>query len=138
MAGWPPLSPPLSMRFKTLSLYSDFMGLFRKREHARQKYVMLGDMRLTFKLLNTPAISAESKLVYAHLFLNRRDAAGVTVDTLSDHLGIPQALVRQSLKELEYKKHISLVTSQPNADLSAVIYYYDIVDPKKYKMLDTG
>jgi hypothetical protein len=126
------------MRFKTLSLYSDFIGLFRKRDPGGQKYVMLGDMRLSFKLLNTPAISAESKLVYAHLFLNRLDATGVTVDTLSDHLGIPQALVRQSLKELEYKKHICLVTAQPNADLSAVVYYYNIVDPRKYKMLDTN
>lgn len=126
------------MRLKTLSLYSDFIGLFHKRDHGGQKYVTLGDMRLTFKLLNTSAISAESKLVYAHLFLNRLDATGVTVDTLSDHLGIPQSMVRQSLKELEHRKHISLVTAQPNADLSAVVYYYNIVDARKYGMLDTN
>jgi hypothetical protein len=124
------------MNFKTLSLYADFLSLLRKKFAKAQKYIQLGDMRLSFKLLNTSAISAESKLTYAYLFLNRRDATGVTIPALSNILGIEPGIIRQSLKELEYKKHISLITSKPNHDLSAVIYYYDIVDPAKYQMLN--
>ncbi|MBW1792784.1 MAG: hypothetical protein JRJ14_11140 [Deltaproteobacteria bacterium] len=84
----------------------------------------------------THILSAESKLVYAHLFLNRRDVTGVTIPGLSSILGIQPGLIRQSLKELEGEKHICLITAQPNPELCAVVYYYNIVDPRKYGMLN--
>jgi len=127
----------LVMKVKSLSLYADFLSFFRKRTVNAQKYVTFGDMRLSFKLLNTAALSAESKLTYAYLFHKRYDTTGVTVPGLSNILGIQPGLVRQSLKELEQKKHICLITAQPKPDQSAVVYYYNIVDQTRYGMLNT-
>jgi len=125
------------MKIKSLSLYADFLSFFRKRTVKAQKYVTLGDMRLSFKLLNTAALSAESKLIYAYLFHNRYDTTGITVPGLSSILGIQPGLLRPSLKELEQKKHICLIMAQPKPDRSAVVYYYNIVDQAKYGMLNT-
>jgi len=123
------------MKFRTLSLYADFLRLFRKMAVRPQNYVTLGDMRLSFKLLRTSAISAEAKLIYAYLFLHRLDNTGVTIPDLSCTLGIPPALTHEALRELQGKRHINLIATQPNHDTSALIYFYNIANPAKYGML---
>jgi len=44
--------------------------------------------------------------------------------------------LRNTLKELESKNHIVLITTLRNTDLSELTYYYDIVDPARYGMLE--
>ncbi|MHC4645737.1 MAG: hypothetical protein ACYTBJ_09540 [Planctomycetota bacterium] len=124
------------MKLKTLSLYADFLRLFHKKGAEAQNDLKLGNLRVSRKLLNTHRLSAEGKLTYAYLFHQRRDVTGITVPSLSTNLGIPPRLVRQTLKELELKRHIRLVTAQPSANMSEVVYYYNIVDPKKYGLPD--
>ncbi len=90
---------------------------------------------MTFKLLNTPHISSESKLVYAYLFFHRHDyLAGIRI--ISDSLGMPPVMIRMCLKELENKNHIKLITEKLIPNLCVQNYYYDIVDATRYRMLD--
>ena len=124
------------MKFKTLSLCRDFVDFVRKGSSTAQKHVKIGDLLLTFKLINTVDLSSESKLTYAYLFFHRDDVAGVKVPVLSERLGMTPALTRNTLKELEKKKHIALITALRADDLSQLAYYYKIVDPTKYGMLD--
>lgn len=124
------------MKLKSLSLYDDFLSLFRKTDLDSQKPVRLGDLQLSLKLLNTPQLWAEGKLIYAYLFLHRKDVTGVTVPKLSAALGIPPAIVRINLKELELKNHITLITAKPTPGLSEVVYYYNIVNHARYGMLN--
>ncbi|MHC4212823.1 MAG: hypothetical protein ACYSWP_05535 [Planctomycetota bacterium] len=124
------------MKLKSLSLYDDFLSLFHKTDLGSQKPVRLGDLRLSLKLLNTPQLSAEGKLIYAYLFGHRQDVTGVTVPKLSAELGIPPAIIRINLTELELKNHITLITATPTPGLSEVVYYYNIVNHTKYGMLN--
>ena len=124
------------MKLKSLSLYDDFLALFQKTDLGSQKTVRLGELRMSLKLLNTPQLSAEGKLIYAYLFLHRQDVTGVTVPKLSAALGISPAIIRINLKELEFKNHITLITATPTPGLSEIVYYYNIVNHAKYGMLD--
>ena len=124
------------MRFKTLSLYADFMNFLRKEAARPKKHVRIGDLLLTFKLINTAHLAAESKLTYAYLLVHRHDITGSRVPVLSEKLGMTTRQIRNSLKELESTNHIKLITTQQAADLSGLIYYYEIVDPTMYGMLD--
>ncbi len=124
------------MKLKSVSLYDDLLGLFRKTDLASQKPVRLGDLRMSLKLLNTPQLSAEGKLIYAYLFAHRQDVTGVTVPKLSADLGIPPAIIRINLNELEIKNHITLITAKPTSGLSEIVYYYNIVNHTKYGMLN--
>lgn len=124
------------MKFKTLSLYADFVNFLRKEAAKLQRHVRIGNLLLTFRLINTVHLSAESKLTYAYLFFHRHDVAGFKIPVLSDKLGMTAHQIRNSLKELRSTNHIKLITTQQAADWSALTYYYEIVDPTRYGMLD--
>ena len=124
------------MKFKTLSLYRDFVDFLRKKTATTQKHAKIGDLLLTLKLLNTAHLSSESKLTYAYLFFNRDDVAGFKVPVMSERLGMTPELIRHTLKELANKNHIALITTLRSTDLTELTYYYKIVDPAKYGMLD--
>ncbi len=124
------------MKLKTLSLYRDFVDFLRKEAHAAPKHVKIGDLLLTLKLVNTSDLSSESKLTYAYLFYHRDDVAGFKVPVLSEKLGMTPELIRINLKELINTKHIALITALRADDLSQLSYYYKIVDPTRYGMLD--
>jgi hypothetical protein len=124
------------MKLKTLSLYRDFVDFLRKDAHAAPKHAKIGDLLLTFKLINTSDLSSESKITYAYLFFHRDDVAGFKVPVLSERLGMASALIRINLKELVNTKHIALITALRADDLSQLAYYYKIVDLTKYGMLD--
>jgi len=124
------------MKFKTLSLYRDFVDFLRKKTATTQKHAKIGDLLLTLKLLNTAHLSSESKLTYAYLFFHRDDVAGFKVPVLSERLGMTPELIRNTLKELANKNHIALITTLRSTDLTELAYYYKIVDPAKYGMLD--
>lgn len=101
-----------------------------------RKHAKIGDLLLTFKLLNTVRLSAESKLIYAYLFFHRDDVSGLRIPVLSDSLGITCERVRSGLKELESTNHVKLITTKQAPDMSSLTYYYLIVDPTRYAMLD--
>jgi len=126
------------MKFKPLSLYGDFVNFLRRKAatDAVEKYTKIGDLLLTLKLLNTACLSSESKLTYAYIFFHRDDVAGFKIPVLSERLGMTPELIRNTLKELENKKHIILITALRADYLSQPAYYYKIVDPTKYGMLD--
>ena len=124
------------MKFKTLSLYRDFVDFLRREARMAPKHGQIGDLLLTFKLINTSELSSESKLTYAYLFYHRDDVAGFKVPVLSERLGMTPELIRCTLKELQITKHIALITALRNDDLSQLAYYYKIVEPTKYGMLD--
>lgn len=124
------------MKFKTLSLYRDFVDFLRKKTATTQKHAKIGDLLLTLKLLNTAHLSSESKLTYAYLFFHRDDVAGFKVPVMSERLGMTPELIRHTLKELTNKNHIALITTLRSTDLTELAYYYKIVDPAKYGMLD--
>ena len=124
------------MKLKTLSLYRDFVDFLRKEANAAPKHAQIGDLLLTFKLINTSELSSESKLTYAYLFFHRDDVAGFKVPVLSERLGMATALIRSNLQELQSKKHIALITALRDDNLSQLTYYYKIVDLTKYGMLD--
>lgn len=124
------------MKFKTLSLYRDFVDFLRKKTATTQKHAKIGDLLLTLKLLNTAHLSSESKLTYAYLFFHRDDVAGFKVPVMSERLGMTPELIRHTLKELANKNHIALITTLRSTDLTELTYYYKIVDPAKYGMLD--
>lgn len=121
---------------KTLSLYRDFVDFLRKEANVAPKYAKIGNLLLTYKLINTQELSAESKLTYAYLFYHRDDVTGFRVPVLSEKLDMPPELIRSNLKELQTTKHIALITAIRNDDMSQLSYFYKIVDPTKYGMLD--
>ncbi|MHC4284861.1 MAG: hypothetical protein ACYSWZ_18110 [Planctomycetota bacterium] len=112
------------MKLKTLSLYRDFVDFLRKEAHSAPKHVKIGDLLLTLKLVNNSDLSSESKLTYAYLFYHRDDISGFKVPVLSEK------------KELQITKHIAPITAIRNDDMSQLSYFYKIVDPTKYGMLD--
>ncbi|MHC4098964.1 MAG: hypothetical protein ACYSU3_23265 [Planctomycetota bacterium] len=116
------------MKLKTLSLYRDFVDFLRKEAHSAPKHVKIGDLLLTLKLVNNSDLSSESKLTYAYLFYHRDDISGFKVPVLK--------LIRSNLKELQITKHIAPITAIRNDDMSQLSYFYKIVDPTKYGMLD--
>ena len=124
------------MKLKTLSLYRDFVDFLRKEANTAPKHVQIGDLLLTFKLINNADLSSESKLTYAYLFFHRDDVAGFKVPVLSERLGMASALIRSNLQELQNTKHIALITALRTDDLSQLSYFYKIVDLTKYGMLD--
>ncbi len=124
------------MKLKTLSLYRDFVDFLRKEANTAPKHAKIGDLLLTFKLINTSELSSESKLTYAYLFFHRDDVAGFKIPVLSERLGMTPELIRNTLKELENKKHVILITALRADYLSQPAYYYKIVDQTKYGMLD--
>ncbi len=124
------------MKLKTLSLYRDFVDFLRKEAHSAPKHVKIGDLLLTLKLVNNSDLSAESKLTYAYLFYHRDDITGFKVPVLSEKLGMAPELIRINLKELQITKHIAPITAIRNDDMSQLSYFYKIVDPTKYGMLD--
>lgn len=124
------------MKLRTLSLYRDFVDFLRKEAHVAPKHVKIGDLLLTFKLVNTSDLSSESKLIYAYLFYHRDDITGFKVPVLSEKLGISPEIIRINMKELQITKHIALITALRNDDMSQLSYFYKIVDPTKYGMLD--
>jgi len=124
------------MKLKTLSLYTDFVDFLRREAHMPPKHVKIGDLLLTFKLINTPELSSESKLTYAFLFFCRDDITGIQIPVLSKKLGMTTEQTRSTLNELINKRHIKLITTRQSADLSNLTYYYAIIDPTRYGMLD--
>jgi hypothetical protein len=124
------------MKLKTLSLCRDFVDFLRKESHVTPKHVKIGDLLLTLKLVNTSDLSAESKLTYAYLFYHRDDISGFKVPVLSEKLGMAPELIRINLKELQITKHIAPITAIRNDDMSQLSYFYKIVDPTRYGMLD--
>ncbi|MHC4691628.1 MAG: hypothetical protein ACYS67_02720 [Planctomycetota bacterium] len=124
------------MKLKTSSLYRDFVDFIRKDAKAGPKYAKIGDLLLTYKLINTPELSSESKLTYAYLFYHRDDVTGFRVPVLSEKLDMPPELIRSNLQELQTTKHIALITAIRNDDMSQISYFYKIVDPAKYGMLN--
>ena len=124
------------MKLKTLSLYRDFVDFLRKEACLPPKHAQIGDLLLTFKLINTADLSSESKLTYAYLFYHRDDIAGFKVPILSEKLGMSPELIRNNLKELQETNHIALITALRDDNLSQLAYYYKIVDLTKYGMLD--
>lgn len=126
------------MKLRTSSFYRDFVDFLGKEVNVpqKQKYAKIGDLLLTYKLINTPDLSSESKLTYAYLFYHRDDVAGFKVPVLSEKLDMPPELIRSNLKELQTKKHIALITAIRSDDMSQISYFYKIVDPAKYGMLD--
>jgi len=114
------------------------MKLHNLRTGTLPKYARIGDLRLTFKLLNTAGLCAESKLTYAYLFFHRHDVTGFKVPVIGQKLGMTPKQIRNTLKELQSKNHIKLITTQQSADFSELTYYYEIVDPKRYGMLALG
>lgn len=125
------------MKLKTLSLCRDFVSFLSREAIIGQKYARVGDLLLTFRLLSTPYLSSESKLAYAYLFSHRHDVTGCRIPVLCRDLSMTPGRVQSALKELETKKHIKLITALRNDDLMIFAYYYDIVDPAKYGMLET-
>jgi hypothetical protein len=123
------------MKLKTLSLYRDFVDFLHRESHRAPKHVRIGDLLLTFKLVNTAELSSESKLTYAYLFFHREDVNGVQVPILSRQLGMSTEQTRSTLNELTSKNYIKLITTRKSADLSKLSYYYKIVDPSKFGML---
>ncbi len=124
------------MKLKTSSLYRDFVDFLRKEAKVPPKHAKIGDLLVTYKLINTPELSSESKLTYAYLFYHRDDVTGFRVPVLSQKLNMPPELIRSNLKELQTTKHIALITAIRNDDMSQISYFYRIVDPAKYGMLD--
>ena len=122
--------------FKSLFVYILGLQAHYLRRRSCSNYARIGDLLLTFKLLNTPHISSESKLVYAYIFFHRHDVAGIRIPNISDSLGMPPVMIRMCLKELENKNHIKLITEKLIPDLCVRNYYYDIVDATRYGMLD--
>lgn len=123
------------MKLKTLSLYRDFVDFLHKEANVAPKYAQIGDLLLTYKLIDNSNLSAESKLTYTYLFYHRGDVAGFKVPVLSEKLGMAPELIRSNLKELQTTKHIALITAIRNDDMSQISYFYKIVDPTKYGML---
>lgn len=123
------------MKLKTSSLYRDFVDFLRKEANVAPKYAKVGDLLLTYKLIDTAELSAESKLTYAYLFYHRNDVTGFRVPVLSEKLDMPPELIRSNLKELQTTKHIALITAIRNDDMSQISYFYKIVDPASYGML---
>lgn len=121
------------MKFKTLS--TDLMNFLHIETAGLRKYAKLGDLLLSFKLINTDCLSAESKLTYAYLFFHRHNVSGFKIRVLSDKLGMTDKQIRNALKELESKNHIELITTKQNVDLSELVYYYKILGPERYGML---
>jgi len=124
------------MKLKTLSLYRDFVDFLRKEANMAPKHAQIGDLLLTFKLINTSDLSSESKLTYAYLFFCRDDITGIQIPVLSKKLGMTTEQTRNTLNELISKKHVKLITTRQSADLSNLTYYYAIIDPTRYGMLD--
>jgi len=124
------------MWLKALFLWGGFLNMFRRGAAKPPEDVEIGDLPLSPKLLKTSRLSAESKLTYAYVFFHRNDVNGFTVRAVSDTLKMPPWLVRNTLQELERKHHIRLITAQPTHDSSELVYYYNVVDPRKYGMLD--
>lgn len=124
------------MKLKTSSLYRDFVDFLRKEANVPTKYAKIGDLLVTYKLINTPELSSETKLTYAYLFYHRDDVTGFRVPVLSEKLNMPPELIRSNLKELQTTKHIALITAIRNDDMSQISYFYKIVNPAKYGMLD--
>ncbi len=124
------------MKSKALSLCRGFLNFLSRDAVIDQDYAKIGDLLLTFKLLSTPHLSSESKLTYAYLFFHRHDVNGCKIPVLCKDLSMTPGQARGTLKELENKNHIKLITALRNDDLSNLAYYYDIVDPNKYGMLD--
>ena len=124
--------------FKVLysSLCRDFLCLLCGRAPGVQEHVKIGDLLLTSKLVNTKHLSAESKLTYAYLFFHRREVTGFKIQLLSAELSMTPDQVRSTLKELEAKNHIVFLTALRNTDFSEPTYYYDIVNPARYGMLE--
>jgi hypothetical protein len=124
------------MKLKTLSLYKDFVNFLHREGHKAPKYAKIGDLTLTFKLINTAELSSESKLTYAYLFFHRNDISGIRVPGLSRILGMTAEQIRNTLNELTTKRLIKLITTRQSADFSELSYYYAIVNPDKYGMSD--
>jgi len=124
------------MKLKTSSLYRDFVDFLRKEANVAPKYAKIGDLHVTYKLINSPELSSESKLTYAYLFYHRDDVTGFRVPVLSEKLNMPPELIRSNLKELQTTKHIALITAIRNDDMSQISYFYKIVEPARYGMLD--
>jgi len=123
------------MKLKTSSLYRDFVDFLRKEANVAPKYAKIGDLLLTYKLIDSHELSAESKLTYAYLFYHRDDVTGFRVPVLSEKLDMAPELIRSNLKELQTTKHIALITAIRNDDMSQISYFYKIVDPARYGML---
>ncbi len=124
------------MSLKTFSLYKEFLNFLGGDAVFGPKYAQIGDLRLTFRLINTPRLSSESKLIYAYLFARREDGIGCRIPAMCEDLSMTPAQVHRTLEELESKNHIKLITALRNDDLSIFAYYYAIVDPAKYGMFD--
>lgn len=124
------------MKLKILSLYTDLMNLLHIETAAFRKYAKIGDLLLSFKLINTDCLSAESKLTYAYLFFHRHSVSGFKIRVLSHKLGMTDKQIRNALKELESKNHIELITTKQSVDLSELAYYYKILGPERYGMID--
>jgi hypothetical protein len=123
------------MQLKTLSLCREFVSFVRREASTvRSNHVKIGDLLLTFRLINAPDISSESKLTYAYLFFHRDDISGVKIPALSRALGMTPQQTRDSLNELISEGHIKLITTRQSADMSELTYYYAIVEPKRYGM----
>jgi hypothetical protein len=122
------------MQLKTLSLCRDFVSFVRREASTGRNHVKIGDLLLTFKLINAPDISSESKLTYAYLYFHRDDITGVKIPALSRALGMTPQQTRDCLNELISEGHIKLITTRQSADMSELTYYYAIVDPRRYGM----
>jgi hypothetical protein len=61
---------------------------------------------------------------------------GFKVPVLSQKLETTSEQIRSTLAELKAKNHIKLITTQQSADFSELIYYYEIVNPERYGMLE--
>ena len=124
------------MQLKALSLCRDFVSFVRREASTgrNRNHVKIGDVLLTFKLINAPDISSESKLTYAYLYFHREDITGVKIPALSQALGMTPKQTRETLNELIAEEHIKLITTRQSADMSELTYYYAIVDPKRYGM----
>jgi hypothetical protein len=122
------------MQLKTLSVCRDFVSFVRREASTGRNHVKIGNLLLTFKLINAPDLSSESKLTYAYLFFHRDDISGVKIPALSRVLGMTPQQTRDSLNELISEGHIKLITTRQSADMSELTYYYAIVEPKRYDM----
>ena len=122
------------MQLKALSLCRDFVSFVRREASTGRNHVKIGNLLLTFKLINAPDISSESKLTYAYLYFHREDITGVKIPALSLALGMTPHQTRDSLNELISEGHIKLITTRQSADMSELTYYYAIVEPKRYGM----
>ncbi len=124
------------MKLKTLSLCRKFLSYLRMGAFIGPKYAKIGDLTLTFSLLNSSQFPPECKLTYAYLFSHRHDVTGCRIPVLCENLSMTAGQIHSALKELENKKHIKLISAMRNDDLSIFAYYYEIVNPAKYGMLD--